>query len=119
VFIQAPKSRKYDENIRRGKKISLYLLQKDISKQLKTVIAEIIIIIAAIMETINNDRGISIEIIKNDEGMRKKIKIANTANFKNIFLSRINIFIKTKKYIAKTIIADINIIRKPKRNNLL
>ena len=75
------------------------------------------VIIIAIIETINNEKGISIEVIKNDEGIRKKIKIANTVNLKDIFLSRINIFRKIKKYIAKTRIPDIAIIKKPKGNN--
>ncbi|MEA1936962.1 MAG: hypothetical protein U9N04_02515 [Patescibacteria group bacterium] len=117
VFIQAPKSRKYEENTKSGKRISLSLLQKDICKQLKIVLAKIIIIIIAITETINDDKGRTIEAIKNDKGVKEKIKIANAINLKDIFLSRTNIFRKARKYIIKTRIPDIAIIKKPKGNN--
>ena len=86
MSIQAPKSKKYDKNTKRGEKTSLYLLQKDIFNQLKTVTARITVIVVTITGTINND-GTSIEVAKNDKGIKTKIKIANAMNLKDIFLS--------------------------------
>ena len=71
------------------------------------------------METTNSDEGTNMEVMKNDEGTRKKTKVVNTANLKDILLSRINIFRKIKRYVAKTRIPDIAIIKKPKGNSLL
>ncbi len=84
----------------------------------KIIIVKIIVVIATAIEIKNNDEDIKMEVKKNDKGMRKKMRIADIANLKNIFLSQANIFRKIKKYSVKIIIADINIIKKPKGNSL-